>query len=81
MTSSSSLDALRERAHDCTRRAHTPFSDEPTAAVLLLDDGTWIPGVRVESASFSLRISSIVPCPVRSFSMTEPSVTPSGKKS
>jgi len=60
VTPSFSLDALRERAHDCTHRAHTPFSDEPTAAVLLLDDGTWIPGVRVESASFSLTLPALL---------------------
>jgi len=58
--SPSFLDALRERARDCAERAHSPFSGEPTAAALLLDDGTWVPGVRVESASFSLTLPALL---------------------
>ena len=60
MTLSSSIDAVRERAHSLTDRAHVPFSDEPTAAVLLLADGRWVPGVRVESASYSLTIPALL---------------------
>lgn len=60
MPPSSSLDALRERAREYTQRSHTPFSDEPTAAALLLDDGAWVPGVRVESASFSLTLPALL---------------------
>ena len=41
-------------------RAHVPYSGREEAAVLLLSDGSWIPGVRVESASFSLMIPAIV---------------------
>jgi homotetrameric cytidine deaminase len=41
-------------------RAYTPFSEAPTAAVLLLDDGRWVPGVRVESASYSLTLPALV---------------------
>lgn len=36
--------------------ARTPFSGMPAVAVLLLSDGTMVPGVRVESASFPLTI-------------------------
>lgn len=36
--------------------ARTPFSGKPAVAVLLLSDGTMVPGVRVESASFPLTI-------------------------
>lgn len=51
---------LRRRAGTLTTRAVVPFSDEPRAAVLLLDDGTWIPGVRVESASYSLVLPALL---------------------
>jgi homotetrameric cytidine deaminase len=54
------LSALRERARQLTPRAHAPFSGTPTTAVLLLDDGTWIPGVRVESASYSLTLPALL---------------------
>lgn len=60
MPPSSPLDALRERACGSAARSHTPFSDEPTAAALLLEDGTWVPGVRVESASFSLTLPALL---------------------
>lgn len=40
-------------------RAHVPYSGKATACVAVLADGSWIPGVRVETASFSLRISAI----------------------
>lgn len=60
MTLSSSLDSLRTRAREYTSRAHVPFSNDPAAAVLLLDDGTWVPGVRLESASYSLTLSALL---------------------
>jgi len=53
-------DALRERVESFLHRAYVPFSNAPTAAIALLEDGTWIPGVRVESASFSLTIPALV---------------------
>ncbi|PSQ83650.1 MAG: cytidine deaminase [Bacteroidetes bacterium QS_7_67_15] len=48
--------ALRARAQAASERAHVPFSGRAAAAALLFDDGVWAPGVRVESASFSLTI-------------------------
>jgi cytidine deaminase len=54
------LAPLRDRAQALTDRAHVPFSETPTAAVLLLSDGTWIPGVRVESASYSLTLPALL---------------------
>ncbi|MFB6278121.1 MAG: cytidine deaminase [Salinibacter sp.] len=54
------LAPLRERAKGLRSRAHVPFSEAPTAAVLLLDDGRWIPGVRVESASYSLTLPAVL---------------------
>jgi homotetrameric cytidine deaminase len=54
------LSTLRDQAQQLTPRAHAPFSDTPTTAVLLLDDGSWIPGVRVESASYSLTLPALL---------------------
>ena len=59
VTLSSSIDAVRERTHTLSNRAHVPFSGEPTTAILLLADGTWIPGARVESAAYSLTIPAL----------------------
>ena len=54
------LARLREHVQALRARAHVPFSEAPTAAVLLLDDGRWIPGVRVESASYSLTLPAVL---------------------
>lgn len=60
VVSHSPLSFLRSRAAALTDRAHVPFSDAPVAAVLLLTDGAWIPGVRVESASYSLTLPALL---------------------
>lgn len=60
MSLSPSLDALRTRAREVAERSHVPFSKTPSAAVLLLSDGTWVPGVRVESASYSLTLPALM---------------------
>jgi homotetrameric cytidine deaminase len=60
VSSSSALQSLRDRAQALAERAHVPFSETPTAAVLLLADGTWVPGVRVESASYSLTLPALI---------------------
>ena len=54
------LDILRHEARAAAAQAYVPYSGRAVAAVLLLADGTWIPGVRVESASFSLVIPALV---------------------
>lgn len=54
---------LREMGAHATRiarRAHVPYSNRHEATVILLADGACIPGVRVESATFSLTIPSVV---------------------
>jgi homotetrameric cytidine deaminase len=51
---------LRFQARRSVDRAHVPYSGRRVAAVLLLSDGTWVPGVRVESASFSLVIPAVL---------------------
>jgi len=56
----SPLSRLRTRVETLTNRAYVPFSETPTAAALLLDDGGWIPGVRIESASYSLTLPALL---------------------
>jgi homotetrameric cytidine deaminase len=54
------LASLHARTNRLQDRAHVPFSSSPVAAVVLLGNGDWIPGVRVESASFSLTLPALV---------------------
>ncbi len=54
------LHDLRMLARSVAERSYTPYSHRPTGVVLLLSDGQWAPGVRVESASFSLTIPALV---------------------
>ncbi|WP_051141370.1 cytidine deaminase [Salisaeta longa] len=53
------LAALLNCAETAAPRAYVPFSEAPVGAALLLTDGHWIPGVRVESASFSLTLPAL----------------------
>lgn len=52
--------SLRDCAQSLLSRAHTPFSEAPSAAVILLKDGSWVPGVRIESASYSLALPALI---------------------
>jgi cytidine deaminase len=54
------LATLRKKAAELAPRVLAPFSDRRETAVLLLSDGTLVPGVRVESATFSL----VIPAPL-----------------
>lgn len=56
----SPLSALRTAAKAACKHAYTPYSGHPVAAAFLLSDGAWAPGVRVESASFSLVIPALL---------------------
>ena len=47
------LDTLQEHAY-------VPYSATPVAALLLLADGSWIPGVRIENASYPLLIPALI---------------------
>lgn len=51
---------LRSLVSTSAANARVPYSHTPQAAVLLLSDGSWIPGVRVETASFSLSIPPLL---------------------
>lgn len=54
------IEALRAQVEALENRSHTPFSGAPSAALVLLEDGQWVPGVRVDSAAFSLSLSALM---------------------
>ncbi len=54
------IDVLRSCALSLEDRSHVPYSHKPETCVLLLSDGSWVPGVRVESASFSLVLLPVI---------------------
>lgn len=54
------LGALRDRAHAAAAHARAPYSGRHVGAALLLSDGQWVPGVRVESASYPLTIPALL---------------------
>jgi homotetrameric cytidine deaminase len=54
------LDALRACARTGLARAYVPYSGIPEAAALLLRDGTWVPGVRVENAAYPLLVPPLL---------------------
>ena len=56
----SALQSIRAHAAEASAHAFVPYSQRAEAAVLLLSDGSWVPGVRVESASFSLVIPAVI---------------------
>ncbi len=58
--STPALDALRDCAHAAAANARSPYSGRPEGAALLLADGTWVSGARVENASFPLSIPAAV---------------------
>lgn len=58
--STSVLDSLRARARDAAMHARAPYSGREVGAALLLSDGRWVPGVRVESASYPLTIPALL---------------------
>ena len=53
------LSSARAHLADLRHRAYVPFSETPRCVLLVLNDGRWIPGVRIESASYSLTISAL----------------------
>lgn len=54
------LNQLREYARRAKTDAYTPYSGEPRAAAVLLSEGGWICGVRVENVSFSLVTPALI---------------------
>lgn len=53
------LDGLRAEATRLLSRARAPYSGRQDAVVLVLADGSAVPGVRVESASYPLTIGAV----------------------
>ena len=53
-------DPLRARAREAAAHARAPYSGRADGAALLLSDGQWVPGVRVESASYPLTIPALL---------------------
>lgn len=53
-------DFLQHQLNTFARFAHVPFSNQSTVAIMLLENGTWVPGVRVESASYPLTIPALL---------------------
>jgi homotetrameric cytidine deaminase len=47
---------LARLAFEAAARSYVPYSGHRSGCVALLSDGTWVPGVRVENASFPLLI-------------------------
>jgi len=54
------LSTLHTIVAQLSAASYTPYSHHPVASAVLLSDGTWVPGVRVENASFSLVIPSLL---------------------
>lgn len=54
------LDTLRARAREASSNARAPYSGRASGAALLLADGRWVPGARVESASYPLTIPALL---------------------
>ena len=59
-SSTAVLDALRDRARSAAAHAQAPYSGREVGAALLLGDGRWVPGVRLESASYPLTIPALL---------------------
>ena len=59
-TTSEALDAVRRLSREAAALAHVPYSGRHEAALIVLSDGRYIPGARVESASFSLTIPALL---------------------
>lgn len=57
---SETFSTVRARVSEAAARSHVPYSGRADAAILVLADGAWIPGVRIETASFSLSIPPLV---------------------
>ena len=55
-----SYDFLVRMLERYRQNAHVPFTNTPESALLVLSDGQWVPGVRVESASYSLTIPALL---------------------
>ncbi|CAN5537553.1 hypothetical protein BH23BAC4_BH23BAC4_14340 [soil metagenome] len=60
MSLTASLRSLLTAASEAAANAHAPYSGRAAGAALLLSSGEWIPGARVENASYPLTIPASV---------------------
>ena len=60
---------LLEKVLTYTERSYAPYSGRMEAVIILLEDGSFIPGVRVENASFQLSISALLNAFTTAFSL------------
>ena len=67
--SASPITTLQQQGRMLLDRAHVPYSGDPASALVLLDDGQWIPGVRIESASFSLSLRAVTNAVTTAFAL------------
>ncbi|MXX97243.1 MAG: cytidine deaminase [Rhodothermaceae bacterium] len=59
MKNSWDIDPLRHYVQEAALRSFTPYSGLPRAALVLMSDGAWACGVRIENASYSLVIPAL----------------------
>ncbi|MCY3999646.1 MAG: cytidine deaminase [Bacteroidetes bacterium] len=50
---------LRHHVRDAEHRSYVPYSGKPRAAVILLSNGDWVCGVRIENACYPLVIPAL----------------------
>ena len=67
--SGSLLSSARPHFATLRERAYVPFSEHPRSVLLVLRDGRWIPGVRIESASYSLSIAALTNAVTTAYSL------------
>lgn len=58
MTIESFLETSKDLLETLGKRAYAPYSKIEQACIFLFEDGSWIPGVRVENASYPLTITA-----------------------
>ncbi len=54
------LKTLLDEAHTVSERSYAPYSGRKEGVIVLLEDGSMVPGVRVENASFQLTITPLI---------------------
>lgn len=54
------LGRLARLAHKAAQRSIVPYSGRSSAVIVLLSDGSWVPGVRIENASYPLTIPPLL---------------------
>lgn len=69
MTESQCINTLREHVQQAAKCSIVPYSRQTRAALVLLSNGDWACGVRIENASFSLIIPALTSAVVQAASI------------